>query len=86
MLILRLLQRRSMPAISRRLCTGAVITIIAAGIIIVGTAIMAGTTVIMDGGIITITAVTGIDPLLHLSHRQPITSRCHDVVASASLA
>jgi hypothetical protein len=43
-----------MQVISRPLFTGAAITIIAAGIIIVGTAIMVGTIATMDGiGIIT---------------------------------
>jgi hypothetical protein len=57
-----------MRAISRRLCTGAVITIIAAGIIIGGTAIMDGIIVTMVGtiaimdGVITITAA-GFDAM-----------------------
>lgn len=69
-------RQRSTPAISRRLCIGAVITIIAAGIIIVGTAITAGTIATMDGIAITTITVTGVDDqayapvqrLLLLSH------------------
>jgi hypothetical protein len=55
-----------MQVISRHQFTGAVITIIAAGIIIVGTAITAGIAT-MDGIGITI-AVTGVE----MSRRAPI--------------
>ncbi len=82
-----------MQVISRRLCTGAVITTIAAGIIIVGTAIMAGTIVIMDGTGITTTIAAGFDGmhapvgrLLQLSHPELIKSRCRGVVANTQPA
>jgi hypothetical protein len=76
-----------MRVISRRLFTGVVTIITAAGIIIVGTAITDGI-VTMDGMGITI-AVIGVDPdslaplLLNLSHRELLNSRCDDVVANA---
>jgi hypothetical protein len=63
-----------MQVISRPLFTGAAITIIAAGITIVGTAIMAGTIATMDGIGITTTAAIGFDkvsaPVRRLPHRR----------------
>lgn len=54
-------RQHSTQVISRRLCTGVVITITAAGIIIAGIAIMAGTVVITDGTVITTTIAAGFD-------------------------
>jgi hypothetical protein len=85
-----------MQGISRRLCTGAVI-ITAAGIVIIGTAIMVGTIAITDG-ITVIMAGTGITTIIaagfdemhvpvrrlsQMSHRDLIKARCHDIGANA---